>query len=123
MKDSFAEINVVPLVDIMLVLLVIVLMTANFMVQASVEVRLPMSTSEQSIPEEAIGLEIDAAGLIFYKNMSIDLHELARLVHGISRDRPVLISADKDLHLQPFIIVLDEVKRLGFTHINVHTEK
>jgi biopolymer transport protein ExbD len=123
MKDSFAEINVVPLVDIMLVLLVIVLMTANFMIQASVEISLPTSTSEKSIPEEAIALEINAVGLIFYKNMSIDLHELAQLFHGISRDQPVLISADKDLHLQPFITVLDEIKRLGFTHINVHTEK
>ena len=123
MKDSFSEINVVPLVDIMLVLLVIVLITANFMAQGVVEVKLPRSDSQGAVAQEATRLEITAEGKIFYDRKELAREELPLLLSGINRAQPVLISADKDLRLQPFITVLDDIKGLGFTHISVHTEK
>jgi biopolymer transport protein ExbD len=123
MKDNFSEINVVPLVDIMLVLIVIVLITANFIAQGTVEVSLPQSDSRENVIQEAVRLEINAAGTIFYDKKELALEEIPLLLHGLSREQPVLISADKDLRLQPFITLLDEIKRLGFTQISVHTER
>ena len=123
MKDSFSEINVVPLVDIMLVLIVIVLVTANFMAQGMLEVRLPESDSRESVVREAFRLEIRADGVIFYDRKELGQGDIPLLMHGLSREQPVLISADKDLRIQPFIFLLDEIKRLGFTRISVHTER
>ena len=123
MKDSFTEINVIPLVDIMLVLLVIVLLTANFMSRGMVEVILPKSDASESVVQEAIQLEINAEGIIFYSQEEISREEIPALLHGLSREQPVLINADKDLRLQPFITLMDDIKNLGFSRISVHTER
>lgn len=123
MKDSFSEINVVPLVDIILVLLVIVLITASFMAHGVVEVKLPKSDSQGVVAQEAIRLEITSEGKIFYNRKELDREGIPLLLSGLNHAQPILISADKDLRLQPFITVLDDIKRLGFTHISVHTEK
>ncbi len=123
MKDCFSEITVVPLVGKMMVLLVIVLITANFMVQGVVEVRLPKSESQGAVVQEAIRLEMSVDGIVFYNRKELTRSEIPLLLGGLDREQPILISADKDLRLQPFITVLDDIKRLGFTHISVHTEK
>lgn len=123
MKDSFSEINVVPLVDIMLVLIVIVLITANFMAQGMVNVELPRSESEQHMEAETLRLEVDASGIIFMEKHKVSLAELGTMLRGINRERPVLISADKNLTLQPFISLIDELKKFGFKEIGVHTAK
>ena len=123
MKDSFAEINVVPLVDIMLVLLVIVLMTANFLVQGGVDVSPPKSDSQTAVAREAVRFEVNASGQLFYDKKEVARDEIPLLLHGFSREQPVLISADKALPLQPFVTLLDDIKRLGFTRISLHTER
>lgn len=123
MKDNFSEINVVPLVDIILVLLVIVLITANFMAQGVVEVKLPQSDNHGVVAREAIRLEMTSEGKIFYNRKELGRDEIPLLLSGFNHAQPILISADKDLRLQPFISVLDDIKRLGFTRISVHTEK
>lgn len=123
MKDSFAEINVVPLVDIMLVLIVIVLITANFMVQGRVDVALPKAESRDDAAQNAIRFEINADGVVFYDKNELPREDIPLLLRGLDREQPVLISADKDLRLQAFITLLDDIKRQGFTRISVHTEK
>ena len=50
MKDSFTEINIIPLVDIMLVPIVIILMTASFITTKSLRVNLPEAQSSQAMP-------------------------------------------------------------------------
>lgn len=123
MKDSFSEINVVPLVDIMLVLIVIVLITANFMVQGSIEVNLPKAESRESSASDGIHLAINADGAITFDKKELALEELPTLLHGLDRGQAVLISADKDLRLQSFIDLLDSIKRLGFEQISVQTTR
>ena len=123
MKDEFVEINVVPLVDIMLVLIVIVLVTANFMVQGMLPIKPPKSEAESAAMNDTVILSVTAAGDLYYERQPLPDNELESRLSGVDTDRPVLISADKDLTLQPFVILVDRLKKLGFTKISVQTER
>ena len=123
MKDEFAEINVVPLVDIMLVLIVIVLVTANFMVQGMLPIQPPKSESRGTPVDESLIIAITADGELYYEKRAVSQDELSGLLSTADKERPVLISADKDLTLQPFVSLVDTVKRLGFTTITVQTSR
>lgn len=123
MKDEFVDINVVPLVDIMLVLIVIVLMTANFMVQGMLPVKPPQSDTDSSPLSESIVLSISAVGDMYYERKPLPPEQLETRLQGLDTERPVLINADRDLTLQPFVTLLDRLKKLGFTKISVQTEQ
>jgi len=123
MKDEFAEINVVPLVDIMLVLIVIVLVTANFMVQGMLPIKPPKSEAESAAMNDSVILSVTAAGDLYYERQPLPENELESRLSGVDTNRPVLISADKDLTLQPFVLLVDRLKKLGFTKISVQTER
>lgn len=122
MKDSFAEINIVPLVDIMLVLLVIVLMTANFMVNGMIEVKLPQSSeASKTAVDEMICIEVAESGVILYEGATLDASMLAEALQGADRNSQVVVRADRNLTLQPFVSLLDILKKNGFTKISIQT--
>lgn len=122
MKDSFAEINIVPLVDIMLVLLVIVLMTANFMVNGMIEVKLPQSSEAiKTAVDEMICIEVAESGVILYEGATLDASMLAEALQGADRNSQVVVRADRNLTLQPFVSLLDILKKNGFTKISIQT--
>ena len=121
MKNSFTQINVVPLVDIMLVLLVIVLVTANFVVLGRIDVNLPKSDSPTDQAQDPLRLAIRADGVILLDQLPLEPEELESALGSENRDNPVLISADRELAIQPFITLVDALKRLGFKRIGVQT--
>jgi biopolymer transport protein ExbD len=123
LKENFSRINIVPLVDIMLVLLVIVLITANFMVRGKIEVSLPQSEAASNETQEPLHLIMRADGGIFLDGLPLPLDRLDDALRGEDRNHAVLISADKELTLQPFISLMDVLKRLGFSRISVQTQK
>jgi biopolymer transport protein ExbD len=123
MKNNFAQINVVPLVDIMLVLLVIVLVTANFVVLGRIDVNLPKADSPRDQTQELLNLAIRADGVILLDKYPLELEELESVLKSKNRDNPVLISADKELPIQPFITLVDALKRLGFSRIGIQTRR
>jgi biopolymer transport protein ExbD len=123
MKNNFAQINVVPLVDIMLVLLVIVLVTANFVVLGKVDVNLPKADFPRDQTQELLTLTMRADGVILLDRSPLELGELESALKSKSRDNPVLISADRELTIQPFITLVDALKRLGFNRIGIQTRR
>ena len=123
MKDEFAEINVIPLVDIMLVLIVIVLITANFVITGALPVRPPKSETEEVTLSDTVLLGMTAEGEIYYNKRPIASEELEARLGEVDTARPVLISADRDLTLQPFMTLVDRLKKLGFTKFSIQTER
>jgi biopolymer transport protein ExbD len=121
-EKGFDSINVIPLVDVMLVLLTIVLTTSTFIAVGAIPVELPIA--ENSSPESlhATTIEITRQGELY-----IDA-ELSSLVHirnrltEKQRSQPILIRADKDIGLQLFVDVMDVVKGLGFRKVSLQTE-
>ena len=123
MKDSFVEINIIPLVDIMLVLIVIVLITANFAARGMIPVNLPKADVEQNRTSEMLVVKMTLGGEIYLENKAMTLEELAVSLVTLDTERPVLVSADRDLTLQPFISLVELLRHNGFTRISIQTER
>ncbi|MDH5721271.1 MAG: biopolymer transporter ExbD [Spirochaetia bacterium] len=127
MEDDkgFDYMNVIPLVDVMLVLLTIVLTTSTFIASGLIPVDLPKT--EKSITEETNQtkrtIEINKDGKIFLDSKEVDLPELKSIICHADKDVPVIIRADKAIQLDLFVQVLQAVKKEGFTNVNLQTEE
>ncbi|MBR6000701.1 MAG: biopolymer transporter ExbD [Oxalobacter sp.] len=125
-KGGLTEINMVPLIDVMLVLVVILLMTAVFVVPNPVaralNVSLPTAQGE-SVASSPIQVELDAKGRLSVDGREIALPDLAAALAAVPKDRPVLLAADRDVTMQPFVTVMDALKRAGFTKISVRIQR
>ncbi len=123
-NDGFSGINIVPLVDIMLVLLTIVLITSNFMVRGILPVNLPKSESASAdTVKEVILFEVTKEGDVFFKEQQIAIADIPMKLSGYDTELQVIVSADKDLTIQPFISVMDALKTTGFSKISIQTER
>lgn len=123
MEDKeFKDINVIPLVDIMLVLLTIVLITATFVVQGSIPVNLPTAKSQEVRELKGFEIAITKSGEILFEGKRVSLEDLERILSTANRDANIKVLADKDASVQSLVSVLDSLKRLGFTKVSIRTE-
>ena len=122
-EKEFDYINVIPLVDVMLVLLTIVLTTSTFIASGAIPVELPRASksSEEILKTQTI--EIERSGEIYLNAKPLSLDELKNSMNAINRDVPILIRADRELTLQGFVDVLDIVKNLGFKRVSLQTQE
>jgi biopolymer transport protein ExbD len=121
-ESEFNYINVIPLVDIMLVLLTIVLTTSTLIASGAIPVQLPQASPQHQDLLAMQTVEIDRQGTIFYNQKPVCLTSLRDALANIDRTAPVLIRADRTLVLQVFVDVLDVIKQLGFTRVSLQTE-
>jgi biopolymer transport protein ExbD len=122
-EKEFDYINMIPLIDVMLVLLTIVLMTSTFIMGGMIRVELPKVTGEQEAVARTRSVEMDQAGRLYYDGLSVSLEGLKERLKSVSRDVPFLIRADKRVPLQYFVEVLGTVKSMGFKRVSVQTER
>lgn len=122
-EKEFDYINMIPLIDVMLVLLTIVLMTSTFIMGGMIRVELPRVTGEQEAVARTRSVEMDQAGRLYYDGFSVSFEELKDRLKNVSRDVPFLIRADKRVPLQYFVEVLGTVKSMGFKRVSVQTER
>lgn len=123
MKDDFTDINVIPLVDIMLVLLTIVLVTANFMVKGIIPVNLPEADAENPTIKESLVFDMTKDGILYLDGKAITLEGLSDALSDKDRNTPILINADKDATIQPFVTAVETIKDSGFTKVSIQTER
>ena len=122
-EKEFDYINMIPLIDVMLVLLTIVLMTSTFIMGGMIRVELPRVSGEQEAVARTRSVEMDQAGRLYYDGLAVGLEEFKGRLSNVSRDVPFLIRADKRVPLQYFVEVLGTVKGMGFKRVSVQTEK
>jgi biopolymer transport protein ExbD len=122
-EKEFDSINVVPLVDVMLVLLTIVLMTSTFIATGSLPVQLPKASPSVTETLKSLVIEIDAQGRIFLNALPTSLPSLRNHLNSKNRQTPIVIRADKRIDLQKFVDVLDTMQILGFKKISLQTEE
>ena len=121
--DVASDINVTPMVDVMLVLLVIILTTASFMTTGNIRVDLPKTASAQALPKISLQLELAHDGTIRLDDIPVSMDELKTALSGKNPESAIMISADRDVTLQPFISLIDALKKEGFNHISVQTRQ
>ena len=115
-----SEINVTPLVDVMLVLLIIFMITAPLLV-AGVPVDLPAAKAKAITPQdEPVALSIDAAGLVYIGEEAVGEDELGARLAAIAATRAdtrVLVRADRALAYGRVLEVMGEVSGAGLTKV------
>jgi biopolymer transport protein ExbD len=122
-EKEFDYINVIPFIDIMLVLLTIVLTTSTFIAQGTIHMDLPkVSSNRQENTLKAISIEIDRQGNLYLNSSRMSLAGLTQGVRSFSAETPVLIRADKGIALQVFVDVMDMIRNTGFKKLSLQTE-
>jgi len=123
-KRRFTEINVVPFIDIVLVLLVIVLATATFVVKNELPVDLPKSGSQSKIPPKSISVTIDKEGKYFFQKKEVTLDELKKALGKLDPLKDLItLNADQKSQFQKFVSVVDILKKRGFKKISIITSQ
>jgi biopolymer transport protein ExbD len=122
-EKEFDYINVIPFVDIMLVLLTIVLTTSTFIATGVIPVELPKASKNQEEILKTQTIEIDREGRIYLNSQPLLIDDLRVVLRSKDKSIPILIRADKNISLQSFVDVLDVVKNLGFMRVSLQTEE
>jgi biopolymer transport protein ExbD len=122
-EKEFDYINVIPLVDVMLVLLTIVLTTSSFIASGMIPMDLPKAHRSTGEILKTQTIEIDRAGKIYLNSKPVSLEELKTDLSSMNKKVPVLIRADRSIILQNFVSVLDVLKGLDFSRISLQTEE
>ena len=124
-SGSISQINVVPLVDVMLVLLVIFMVTAPIL-QQGVQVDLPQAKAGAlSGEEEQLVVTVDKQGKVFLNDAAIDMDELAAKLTAITRIRPekqVFLRADRTVPYGEVVRVMAAVRGAGVQSLGMITE-
>ena len=122
-EKGFESINVIPLVDVMLVLLTIVLTTSTFIAMGAIPVQLPKAESGEDIKSVATTIVINRQGDIYLDDNLLMPEDLRQTLITLDRNHPILIRADRTTSLQNFVAVLDIVKGLEFKKVSLQTEE
>jgi biopolymer transport protein TolR len=121
---SLSEINVTPLVDVMLVLLVIFMVTAP-MLQTGIDVELPETKNVREVnPEERIIISISREGSIYYGSDTINYADIAgRLQKDAKSPKDaIFLRADKDIKWDSIVSIIDVIRGAGFDQIKLVTK-
>lgn len=122
-EKEFDYINVIPFVDIMLVLLTIVLTTSTFIATGMISVSLPKASSVQGEMIQRQIITIDRNGDIYFHTTKMNPEELKKRLMDIDRNTPLILRADAGIALQIFVDVLDLIQNRGFTQVVIQTER
>ena len=123
-RNKFDSINVIPFIDIMLVLLVMVLTTATFIKQGIIPVDLPSAQAKASEKkQEEVSILVDAKGEIYFQKEKVTLKKLEESLKEISKKSVVVLKSDKASKFQDFVAVMDILKRLGHEQLYIVTQE
>ena len=121
-RTSLAEINITPLVDVVLVLLVIFMITAPVL-QSGIEVDVPKTRTVREITEQRIVLTVAKDGTIYMDDKPVNIHELPERLHTSDPSKQIIyLRADARLPFGLFANVMDGVKQAGITNISIITQ-
>ena len=116
--------NVIPLIDVMLVLLAIVLSVSTFIAQGQIKVELPNS-SQESTPTESqiITLSVKEEGEIFYDNVAVDIDTLKERIAELDSKVLLKLEIDKNAKFDIFVQIADILKERGHENVSIATTK
>jgi biopolymer transport protein ExbD/biopolymer transport protein TolR len=123
-QTSLADINVTPLVDVVLVLIIIFMVTAPVL-QSGIEVSVPHTKTLKEITEERLVITIDRQQKVFLGNDAININQIGPQLRQKIRDpegQSVFVRADEDVPFGAFATVMDAVKQAGITNVSIVTQ-
>lgn len=121
----FDQINMIPFIDIMLVLLAIVLTTATFVSQGLIEVNLPSAEqmSEAPADKEPVEIAINAQNELFFAGEKLSYEDLATRLTNLSTDTLIILRVDKAAVFEPFVKLIDVLKKHQFKNLSIQAQQ
>ncbi len=123
-QSSLADINITPLVDVILVLLIIFMITAPVL-QSGIDVSLPKTRQVEEITEEKLVVTIDRAQRVYLGNEPVNMHQLGPKIKAAAKgggSQSVFLRCDQTVPFGSFATVMDEIRQAGIVNISVVTE-
>jgi biopolymer transport protein ExbD len=121
------EINLIPLIDVILVLIIFFVVTTTFDARSVLKLQLPQATGEPNDTQQALSVLVNADGRFFVDDREVLRDDLESLkitlgeVAGDDRDRPVLLRADASTPHQAVVTAYDALGQLGFRKVMIAT--
>jgi biopolymer transport protein ExbD len=129
-EDEQPELNLVPLIDVMLMTLIFLVVTTSFSKEAQLRIRLPEASAQTTQPQpSSLRVAINAKGQYFINDKQLlkgtpdALRNAMARAAGSEKDPLVIIHADAQTPHQFVIHVMDASRRLGFTRLTFATQQ
>ena len=123
-RERFDKMNVVPFIDIVLVLLVIVLATATFVTNQTIKIDLPTASSKKDEEKKSITIAIDKEGNYFYNKEKLSFEVLKEKLLTLDPKKDIVsLHTDQKSEFQSFVNVIDVLKEKGFENIAIVTKR
>ena len=126
--DDEPDINLVPLIDVILVLIIFFVVTTTFDARSMLKLELPRADGEAATTQtDALNLLVNAEGRYFVQDREVlrtdidSLKQVLREVAGDDRERTVLLRADARTQHQAVVTALDALGQLGFVQVSIAT--
>ena len=122
-QTSLSEINMVPFVDVVLVLLIIFMITAPIL-QSGIEVDVPKTKTVKEITEQRLVVTVDRTQRIYLGNDAVNIHQLGAQVHAKLKkpQDSVFLRCDETVPFGIFASVVDTLRQSGISNISIITE-
>jgi biopolymer transport protein TolR len=123
-SSSLSEINIVPLVDVVLVLLIIFMITAPVL-QSGIEVKLPKTKTVKDITETRLVVTLDRSQRVYLNDQPVNIHDLGADIKakaGETSKAVVYVRCDETVPFGSFTTVVDTLRQSGVQTVNVVTQ-
>ena len=127
---KFDQINVIPFIDIMLVLMAIVLLTASFSHNGKIDISLPVAKNAEVVEQKKLPkiISVNAQSEFFLNDNArdeskLDLEQITNKMQGWDKNQPILLKIDKNAAFESFVKISDKLKENNLKNISVLTEK
>ncbi len=123
-RSSLADINITPLVDVVLVLLIIFMLTAPIL-QSGIDVNVPKTKTVKEITEERQVVSIDSRQRVYLGNDPVNINQLGEKLRQKVRDpqsQSIYVRCDAEVPFGVFATVMDAMKSAGFPNVSIVTQ-
>jgi len=122
-QTALSDINITPLVDVVLVLLLIFMVTAPVL-QSGVQVAVPQTRTVNQLTEEHLVVTIDKDQNVFLQDKPVNIHDLPVVLAASPKNekKVVYVRADTKVPFGAFASVMDAVKQAGISNISIVTQ-
>ena len=122
-QTSLSDINMVPFIDVVLVLLIIFMITAPIL-QSGIEVDVPKTHTVKEITEQRLVVTLDKNQRIYLGNDPTNIHQLPNKIKAQQKHSgdPIFLRADETVPFGAFATVIDELRQSGVSNISIVTQ-
>ncbi len=124
--EPIASINIVPLVDIILVVLIIFMVTAPLVLKPTIDINLPKASSGDESPPTPLNIAINRDGAISLNGQPTTLADVTAYATKIAHEKPdtaAILQADRSVTLETLTSIIDTVKTAGIKKVAFSIEK